>query len=302
VSRIFWHRLQNLSERELFMQESPVEVLIEGIRFPESPRWHDGALWFSDMYGGAVYRLEAEERQLTKVLEVPGRPSGIGWLPGGDMLVVSMHDRVVLRAGTGGTTVHAELGALVTGDPNDMIVDSSGRAYVGNFGKGYAEGGEVEPANLVIIEPDGSARAGAEGLLFPNGPAISFDGKRLIVAEGFRQALTEFRIGDNGDLYDRRLFADLAGEIPDGIALDTEDGVWVAFPLLQEFARVERGGNVTTRISVGPRGAFACALGGVDGRTLFMCTALGTREQIRDGQSEGSILGCRVAVASAARP
>ncbi len=274
-----------------------VELVTEGLRFPESPRWHEGALWFSDMYGGAVYRLDGAE--LTRIAEVPGRPSGIGWLPGGDMLVVSMHDRAVLRFGTEGESVHADVGEFVTGDPNDMIVDASGRAYLGNFGRGYAEGSEVQAASLVIVEPDGSARVGAEGLLFPNGPALSADGKRLIVAEGFRQVLTEFEVGGDGELGARRTFADLAGELPDGIALDRDDGVWVALPLRQEFVRVERGGNVTARISVAPRGAFACALGGADGRTLFMCTALGTRDQIRDGQSEGAILSCQVALPGA---
>jgi sugar lactone lactonase YvrE len=160
----------------------------------------------------------------------------------------------------------------------------------------------VEAADLVIVEPDGTARRGAEDLLFPNGAVITPDGEHLIVAEGFRQVLTEFSIDSLGNLTNRRIFADLAGEIPDGIALDVESGVWVAQPLRQEFVRVERGGNVTERISSAPSGAFACALGGENRRTLFMCTALGEQEQIRNGQSKGQILQVEVSIPGAGRP
>jgi sugar lactone lactonase YvrE len=269
------------------------EILIDGLLFPESPRWHGGALWFSDMYAGRVYRftpVTPESGHLKLVAEVPGRPSGLGWLPNGEMLVVSMADRRILRLGPGGMGVHAELADLVAGDANDMVVDANGRAYVGNFGYGYAEGVEVEPTGIAIVEPGGQARIGADGFLFPNGSVISADGRRLIVAEGFRQALTEFTVGETGGLSERRQFADLRGEIPDGIALDADDCVWVALPLRQEFIRVERGGNVIGRISVAPRSAFACALGGPERRTLFMCATLGGPEQIRAGRSQGAVM------------
>jgi len=281
--------------------DSAFSVLAEGLVFPESPRWHDGALWFSDMYGRRVLRLSPESRRLSLVAELDDRPSGIGWLPGGDMLVVSMERRCLLRLAAGKTTVHADIAPLVTGDANDMVVDASGRAYVGNFGKGYAEGGEVEPANLVIVESDGTSRRGPDDLLFPNGTVISPGGRTLIVAEGSRLTLTEFTIEPDGSLADRREFAAL-DDIPDGIALDAAGCVWVAFPLKQEFARVERGGNVTDHISVAPRGAFACCLGGARRQTLFMCATLGGPAQIQNKTSEGAILAAEVATPGAGFP
>ena len=270
--------------------DSIPEVLLDGLLFPESPRWHNGSIWFSDMYAGRVYRFAPESGDLTLIAEVPGRPSGLGWLANEELLIVSMADRRVLRLGPNGLSVHAELGHLGRGDTNDMVVDRNGRAYVGNFGYGYAEGTDVEPTCIAIVEPSGEARIGAHDLFFPNGSVISSDGRRLIVAEGFSHALTEFTITQTGALSDRRQFADLQGEIPDGIALDADDRVWAALPLRQEFVRVERGGNVVGRISVAPRGAFACALGGPERKTLFMCATIGGPEEIRSGSSQGAIL------------
>lgn len=282
------------------MNADPV-VVVDGLLFPESPRWHQGALWFSDMYAGRVCRFDPETHVVETVLELDDRPSGIGWLPDGRMLVVSMAERRVLRLDPLGLAVHADLRPFTTGHANDMVVGPDGRAYVGNFGAGYSEGQDVEPANLVIVEPDGSTRAGPGGLLFANGTVISPDGKRLIVAEGFGRRLTEFDISRDGSLENRRQFADL-GEIPDGIALDADGGVWAAMPLGQDFVRVERGGNVTSRIPVGPSGAFACALGGADRRQLFMCVAIGTPEEIRERRSRGQILMTTVPAAGVGWP
>lgn len=268
-------------------------VVVDNLLFPESPRWHEGALWFSDMYAGRVCRYEPGATQLETVLELDDRPSGIGWLPDGRMLVVSMAERRMLRLEPLGLTLHADLRPFVTGDANDAVVGPGGRAYVGNFGAGYAEGSEVQPANLVIVEPDGQARPGPGGLLFPNGTVITPDGKRMIIAEGFRRQLTEFDIAEGGALVNRRVFAEL-DEIPDGVALDEAGGVWVALPLGQEFIRVDPGGNVTSRISVAPYGAFACALGGWERRTLFMCVALGTPEEIRNRASRGRIVAAPI--------
>jgi sugar lactone lactonase YvrE len=272
------------------------QVLLSGLLFPESPRWHDEALWFSDMYARRVVRLEGVTGSPQTVVEVLGRPSGLGWLPDGRLLVVSMAERRLLRLEKEGLVVHAELAGMVTGDANDMVVDGVGRAFVGNFGFGYAEGTAPQPTNLVCVEPDGTVRVVAENLFFPNGSVISPDARRLIVAEGFAQRLTEFAIEPDGRLSSRSVFADLAGEIPDGITLDAEGGVWAALPLRQEFIRVEKGGNVTDRISVSPRGAFACMLGGHDRRTLFLCATYGGEEEIRTGESKGEILTVRVQI------
>ena len=278
------------------------DVVVGGLLFPESPRWHAGALWFSDMYAGRVYKLVPGTPAPKLIVELPDRPSGLGWLPDGRLLVVSMGSREILRLDPEGLAVHADLSDLVTGDPNDMVVDSSGRAYVGNFGKGYAEGDAVEPANLVMVEPDGTSRVVADDLLFPNGCVISPNGARLIVAEGLRHVLTEFTVEPSGELSRRREFADLGGEIPDGIALDEEGAVWVALPLRQQFVRVSRGGGFSDHISVDPLGAFACTLGGKDRRTLFMCTTLGGPEEIRNRASKGAIMAAQVPIAGAGTP
>jgi sugar lactone lactonase YvrE len=277
-------------------------LIVDGLLFPESPRWHDGSLWFSDMFRGQVWRLNVTTGARELVLQLDGRTSGLGWLPDGSLLVVSMHDRAVLRVDAAGVSVYAALAPFVTGDPNDMVVAPSGRAYVGNFGHGYAEGLAPEPANIVCIESDGAVRVVAEDLLFPNGAVITPGGERLIVAEGFGSRLTSFRIDHAGNLTDRTTFASLDGEIPDGIALDSAGGIWVALPLRQEFIRVLEGGVVTERIPVAPRGAFACALGGESRRTLFMMTALGDQATIARGESEGAILALGVAVGGAGTP
>ncbi len=276
-------------------------VVVDNLMFPESPRWHDGALWFSDMYAGRVCRFDPETNEVETIIELEDRPSGIGWLPDGRMLVVSMAERRILRLDRLGLTLHADLRPFVSGDANDAVVGPDGRAYVGNFGAGYAEGRDVEPANLVIVEPDGSARPGPGELLFPNGTVITPDRRRLILAEGFRKQLTEFDIDTDGELVNRRVFAELA-DIPDGIALDEAGDIWVALPLAQEFVRVSRGGNVTSRISVAPFGAFACTLGGPDRRTLFMCVAAGTPEEIRNRASRGRIVAVKVDVAGRGWP
>jgi sugar lactone lactonase YvrE len=253
------------------------------------------------MFSGRVLTFDPVDGSTETVLRIQDRCSGLGWLPSGELLVVSMSRRQVLRFAGGEPVVHADLTTLVTGDANDMVVDGHGRAYVGNFGYGYSEGLTPQPTNLICVEPDGAVRTVADSLLFPNGAVITPSGQ-LVVAEGFASQLTSFRIERNGDLTDRTVFASLGGEIPDGIALDAEGGIWVALPLRQEFIRVLQGGVITDRISVSPRGAFACALGGEHGRTLFMMATLGDEQAIAAGKSKGEILAAEVAVGAAPRP
>jgi sugar lactone lactonase YvrE len=247
------------------------KILLDGLLFPEGPRWHDGKLWFSDMQGLFVMTLEATGHS-EKIVEVKGSPSGLGWLPDGRLLVVSMLDRRLLRLDPGGLVEVADLGHLASFHCNDMVVDEQGRAYVGNFGFDYAANAPVEPAEIVLVTPEGHARIVAEDLLFPNGTVITPDRQTLIVAETFGNQLTAFDLEENGSLTNRRVWANLEGVFPDGICLDAEGAIWVAAPHPGEVMRVLKGGEITHRVSVSTR-PYACMLGGDDRCTLFICTA-----------------------------
>ncbi len=247
------------------------KVLMDGLMFPEGPRWHDDRLWFSDMQGLHVTALDATGKS-EKIIEVKGSPSGLGWLPDGRLLVVSMHDRRLLRLDPEGLVIVADLNHLASFHCNDMVVDKQGRAYIGNFGFDYAANAPVEPAEIVLVTPDGHARVVAENLLFPNGTVITPDGQTLIVAETFGNRLTAFDLEPDGSLSKRRIWAKMEGSFPDGICLDAEGGIWVAAPHPGEVVRVLQGGHITHRVSVSTR-PYACMLGGDDGRTLFVCTA-----------------------------
>jgi len=239
--------------------------------FPEGPRWHDDRLWFSDMQGLHVTTVDATGKS-EKIIEVKGSPSGLGWLPDGRLLVVSMLDRRLLRLDPEGLVAVADLNHLASFHCNDMVADKQGRAYIGNFGFDYAANAPVEPAEIILVTPDGHARIVAENLLFPNGTVITPDGQTLIVAETFGNRLTAFDLESDGSLSNRRIWANLEGFFPDGICLDAEGGIWVAAPHPGEVVRVLQGGDITHRVSVSTR-PYACMLGGDDGRKLFVCTA-----------------------------
>lgn len=256
------------------MREHSTRVLEEGLAFPEDPRWHDGLLWYSDMHMGEVRTVDAEGRGRVTV-EVETGPSGLGWLPDGTLLVVSQEDRKVLRRDETGLTEHADLGRVATGLCNDMVVDARGNAYVGNFGFDLYAGDAPVPACLALVTPDGDVSVAVENLLFPNGAVITPDGATLVVGETFAGHLTAFDIDPDGSLANRRVWARLdGGSVPDGCCLDAAGAIWVASPTTGDVVRVEAGGSVTDRVVVSAgRKAYACMLGGADGRTLFCCTS-----------------------------
>ena len=276
-------------------------IVAEGLAFGEGPRWHDGTLWWSDMHGFEVRRLA--DGKAVKVCDVPGRPSGLGFLPDGRMLVVSMTDKRVLRLERDGTLVtHADLSALAPRRCNDMLIDRHGRAYVGNFGF-ELDGVEAQCTTvLILVEPDGAARIVAEELLFPNGAVITPDGKTLIIGETMAGRLTAFDIAADGGLSNRRLWAQLPdGAWPDGICLDAEGAVWVASPTTADCIRVREGGELLQRIDTG-RGAYACMLGGEDRRTLFICTADSHDPERQAAERNGRIESHRVGTPGAGLP
>jgi sugar lactone lactonase YvrE len=248
------------------------EVLAEGLTFPEGVRWHDGAVWFSDMHDQRVLRVPPDGSPET-VAAVPEGPSGLGFLPDGTPLVVSQHDRRVMRIEDGKTREHADLSQLADWHCNDMFVDRQGRAYVGNYGDASAPPDPPHPTVLILVEPDGSARAVAEDLWFPNGIAVTPDGSTLIVAEtrSVPGKLSAFDVGDDGSLSGRRTLAEFEGGFPDGLAVDAEGAVWVAFPFGDELVRVMAGGEIDQRLPF--PSPYAVALGGPGGRELFVATA-----------------------------
>ncbi len=247
------------------------KVVLDNLCFGEGPRWHEGRLYYSDMHAHTVNALDLDGRNQV-ITEVAANPSGLGWLPDGRMLIVSMMDRKLLRLENGALKVHADLSALASSHCNDMVVDGAGRAYVGNFGYDFFKGETQKNAELVMVDPGGAARVVAPDLGFPNGTVIPPDGKTLIVGESMAHRLTEFDVAADGSLSNRRVWAELGDSMPDGIALDAEGAIWVASPFSHELLRVKRGGEVAERIKR-EQMPIACALGGADRRTLFVLTS-----------------------------
>lgn len=278
-----------------------LDVLLTGIDFGEGPRWHDGRLWFSDFYRHRVSAV-TEEGDVETVLELDDHPSGLGWLPDGRLLVVAMQSRTVRRVEADGRVVeHADLSRVATGRCNDMVVAADGTAYVGNFGFEVFDAAAPRNAALALVRPDGSVEVAAEDLAFPNGSVITPDGRTLIVGESMGRRYTAFDVGADGRLGNRRLWADVAGAVPDGCTLDAEGAIWFANAGGTNVLRVRQGGEVTHEVDVG-QPTFACMLGGADGRTLFVLSADGAVEPDVAGKGTGVIRSMRVDVPHAGFP
>ena len=265
--------------------EHAAKILREGLAFGEAPRWHEGRLYDSDFYRHGVYSMADDGSDEQLVVEVPGQPSGLGWMPDGSLLIVSMTDHQVLRlAPDGSLTLHADIAEWCGFWANDLVVAHDGTAYVGNFGfdldaflAEHGVDGVLTPpgpptTNLVVLSPTGDVLQVIDDMAFPNGSVITPDGHTLIVAETMRMALTAFDIGPEGTLSGRRTFAQLELVPVDGICLDADGQVWVANALAAEALRIAEGGEITARVSTSQT-CFACMLGGTDGTTLFAMTA-----------------------------
>ena len=250
-----------------------LRTVATGLAFGEAPRWRPDGLYFSDIHANRVGVLRPDGAVET-VATFHAPVSGLGWLPDGRLLVVSMRDKLVLRREPDGRFVqHADLSTLATSLANDMLVTADGSAYVGNFGFSLYPPGEPRAAVLALVGADGAVSSAADNLWFPNGMALTPDGKTLIVAESRGRCLTAFDRAGNGLLGRRRLWAKLPeGAFPDGICLDSEGAVWVASPSTSEVLRLGEGGEVLERIPTGLE-AIACMLGGRNRKTLFICTA-----------------------------
>jgi sugar lactone lactonase YvrE len=295
-----------------------METLLEGGSFFEAPRWRDGRWWVSDFFRHRVITVDTDGRE-EHVLTVEGRPSGLGWMPDGSLLAVSMTDRRVLRRSPEGeVTLHADVSELCGGYLNDMVVDATGRAYAGEFGFDLAGYADPKPARLLRIDPDGAASVAADDMLFPNGSVITPDGRTLIVGETAGARYTAFDIEADGSLGGRRVWAQVAptpefttfaetlGSLqfgPDGCALDAEGHVWSADEVGARCVRLAAGGEIVDEIKM-PDGldVFACMLGGDDGRTLLMCAAPDFDEGARQAAHEAVLLTTTVDVPHAGLP
>jgi sugar lactone lactonase YvrE len=286
-----------------------VQILADGLHFAEGPRWHQGKLWFSDFFDHAVKTVDMDGKVETKVV-LDDRPSGLGWLPDGRMLIVAMQQRAVLRMEYDALVVHADLSGIATFHCNDMLVDSIGRAYVGNFGfdlDAAITGGDFagalaayEGAALARVDPLGAVHSVASGLRFPNGMVLTPDGGTLIVAESLGRRLTAFDVGIDGSLTNQRVWAEIDAT-PDGICLDELGAVWVADASAPRAVRVAEGGAILDEV-VTSRNCYACMLGGPDGRTLFLATATSSLATEASAQREACIEVAQVSVPRAGLP
>ena len=285
-------------------------MIADGLYFGEGPRWHDGRLWFSDFHDHAVKSMDAAGGVRTE-LQIDDQPSGLGWLPDGRMLVVSMRRRQVLRVDPDGVKVHADLSAIATFHTNDMVVDRHGRAYVGNFGFDLdhalqsrgVEGvlAEHPTAVLARIDPDGSVHIACAEMHFPNGSVITPDGKTLIVAETLAMRLTAFDIAADGSLSNRRLWAPVGMRAPDGICLDADGHVWIANAIAPECVLFAPGGEVIAAVET-DQPCFACMLGGPDRRTLYMLTAPTSVADLASASRQGRVMAVQVGTPGAGLP
>lgn len=271
-------------------------LLTDGLYFPESPRWHAGRLWFSDFFHRQVFSVAEDGSGLRSELALADdSPSGLGWMPDGRLRVVAMHRRQLLTREADGALSAVDLAPHTAGLCNDLLVDAAGRAYVGNFGFDLYAREAPRPTDLLRVDPDGSVQVAARGVTFPNGMALSPDGATLILAETHAARLSAFDVDAGGGLSGRRVWADLPGCFPDGLCRDAEGAVWVADAGGRRLLRLREGGAVVQALSTGTRGAYACALGGADGRSLFICCAPGIGPKAARAPA-GALLHARVDV------
>ena len=279
-------------------------ILVDGGAFFECPRWHDGRWWVSDFYRG-VFSFEPDGSDVREEARVEAQPSGLGWAPDGTLLIVSMMDRRLLRRTTSGVLeVVAELGSIASGACNDMVVDAHGRAWIGNFGYDFFHGEKFKPAELIRVDPDGTAALVAEDVRFPNGAVVTPDGSTLIVGETFGPRYTAFTIGLDGSLNDRRVWAELPrGMFPDGCCLDAENRIWFADAGGKGSVLVEEGGRLVADIPA-PAGlvTYACMLGGPTGTTLLQACAPDFDHENRSSARESVLVATEVDVPHAGLP
>ena len=274
-------------------------LFAEGLTWPEAPRWRDGSLWISDTQSFRLLRVR--RGSLDVVCDVPGRPSGMGFLPDGRLLLATALDRKLLYVSpSGATEVAADLAALASAQLNDMVVDRTGRAWVGDTGFRFGTEDARVPGRVIVFDREAGARIAAEDVMFPNGAVIADDGRTFYLCETFADRISRFDIEADGTLTGKWEHAAL-GAAPDGLCLDAEGALWV--PLLFEgtFHRVLPDGSVDRRLSFPGCNAIACMIGGDDDRTLFLCVSK-AEQQAGGTRRKGAIYTVPVAQRGAGLP
>ncbi len=276
------------------------EILLENLMFPEGPRWRESKLWFTDQHAQCIQTVDLNGN--TEIIaELSDLPGGLGWLPDGRLLVVSMTQRQLLVLEPTGLSLWADLSSLASFHCNDLLVDQQGRAYVGNFGYDLHAGEPVKSAEIILVTAQGEASITATDVIFPNGMVMTPDGQTLIVAETFASRLTRFDIQADGSLSQATQWADLQQAYPDGICLDQEQGIWVACPNTGEVIRVEQGGQITDRVK--PVGnPYACMLGGTDRRQLLIMSSETDDPEQAKRQRSGRVEVVEVSIAGTGHP
>jgi sugar lactone lactonase YvrE len=275
--------------------------VLDGGRYFEGPRWHAGRLWFVDCMDRTLLSLDASGRSELHAKFEDDTPCGLGILPDGRLVVLTMFRKRLMTYADGKLTLYADLSRIAEGTIDDMIVDGLGRAYVGDLGFDLPPPPDRGPfGRIILVMPDGATRVVADGLRFPNGIAVSADNSRLVVAEMDGACLAEYDIEADGGLKFRSRFGSMKS--PDGICLDHDGAVWVASFDEDAFIRVGRDGRESQRIEVRGRRAIACALGGAERRTLFCLSAATSYEELRQRKSSARIDVVDVEVPGAGYP
>ena len=300
------------------MSKHELQILVTSGAYFEGPRWREGLWYVSDLYRKGIFTYTADGKE-EQIVALEHQPSGLGFLPGGDLIYVSQEDHIVYRrTPDGSTAVHADVSEHCIGDLNDLVVDDRGYAYAGYFGFDPFAGEAPAKAAVIRIDPDGRHAVAAADLVFPNGSVITPDGATLIVGEGLAGRYTAFPIGQNGELGERRTWAALSGEpdmssleallsgldvILDGCCLDAEGAIWAADPKNARAIRIREGGEILDEVRAADgQNVFACMLGGEDGRTLLLCVAPGLVDNDRLGSLAATLQTTRVDVPHAGRP
>jgi sugar lactone lactonase YvrE len=269
------------------MEQIKPYLFADGFMFLEAPKWHDGRLWVSDVFDHKVFALSATgERE--NFVEIPNRPSGLGFLSDGSLIIASAKDSRLLRFDGAELREYADLSNHAAGWLNDFAIDARDRIYVGNFGYDFVAGEARRTTSLHRVDPDGTITTVAEQLDFPNGSVVINKGRTLIVAETWEARLTAFDLSESGELSNRRLYANLGKRQPDGICADAEGAIWAGIYNTGEFVRVLDGGKITHYVQFDGSG-ISCTLGGPEGHTLFLTAYIGTDEDMAAGKRNSAI-------------
>lgn len=284
-----------------------VNCVASGLSFLEGPRWHHGRLYASDFNSRRVLAFD-EAGKMETICAVPNQPSGLGFAPNGDLLVVSMIDCALMRLRGSQLETVADLSRDAPFHCNDLLVDPVGRAYVGNFGWNIMRDPIIQSTVLMLVQPDGSASVAAKDMIFPNGMALTPDGRTLFVSETFAPRISAFDVAADGSLSRRRIWAAFSPQpftsvldaiaarvpLPDGMALDAEGALWIGDAAGNGALRIAPGGEIIDKVDTGDHAVFAVALGGADRKTLYMCAAPPMTQEELHLSDQASLLSCRV--------